>query len=168
MKDSAGKAVKRKQTTLKTRKSLTGPGKRKKVDDDDESDDDFVPTKGASKTKPRMAEMSERIPSRTKAKKIEDSDDDFANSTKQAPSATVKSSAQKKEQSDSDDDLYSKPAPSTKKLRKEESDYDELPKALSKKAPAKAKAKLESDSDMDILANTKAKVITKTAAKRKR
>ena len=59
MKDSAGKADKRKQTTLETCEFLMGIGKRKKVDDDDESDDDFIPTKGASKTKPRTAKMSE-------------------------------------------------------------------------------------------------------------
>ena len=39
MKDSAGKADKRKRTTFKTRKSLTGLGKRKKVDDDDDKAD---------------------------------------------------------------------------------------------------------------------------------
>ena len=57
MKGSAGKADKHKQTTLEIRKFLTGIGKRKKVDD--ESDDDFIPTKDASKTKPRTAKMSE-------------------------------------------------------------------------------------------------------------
>ncbi|KAH9065029.1 DNA topoisomerase II [Lactarius vividus] len=50
--DSSGKKVKRKQATLKTRKSLGGgPGKRGR--DDSDNDDDFMPTKKAAAAKAR-------------------------------------------------------------------------------------------------------------------
>ncbi len=54
IKDSTGKAVKRKQTTLKTRKSLSGPGKKRKdVSDNEGSDDDFMPSKAVAKSAPK-------------------------------------------------------------------------------------------------------------------
>ncbi|KAI0056765.1 type II DNA topoisomerase [Artomyces pyxidatus] len=128
--DANGKRVKRKQATLQTRKSLTGPGRRK---GDDESDDDFKPTKAAvSKPKKSAAAPAATKPrAKPTAVKAEESEDDDPPS---APPPVKRAAAKKpppKEESDSDIEMVDdKPAPPPKKA-----------------PPKKAVKKVESDDD---------------------
>lgn len=74
--DSSGKKVKRKQATLKTRKSI-GSGKRGGESD---GDDDFMPTKKAAAAKARkpIAPAAGASRARPKAAKGGDSDDEMS------------------------------------------------------------------------------------------
>ncbi|THH09412.1 hypothetical protein EW145_g2021 [Phellinidium pouzarii] len=175
VKDSSGKVVKRKQATLKTRKSLSGPFKKRK--DADESDD-FMPTK--AKAPPKKVEMTERKVSRSKPVVKKDVDSDIDDDIYVKPSSSkptvLKSEATERKVSltkpvvakydsddDSDDDDFIKPAA---KAAKYESDYDEVPKGPVKKKPALA-ANAEASSDAEI-APVAVKSKGKAAPKRKR
>ncbi|KAH8120719.1 DNA topoisomerase II [Phellopilus nigrolimitatus] len=181
IKDSSGKPVKRKQATLKTRKSLSGPFKKKKGGEDD-SGDDFMPTKTAAKVAPKKLEATERKVSRSKpvVKKFESDDEDDDLYVKPPPSKPAAKKAEaterkvsrsrpvvRKDVSDDDDDDYVKLAATSGKATKEESDYDAVPKAPPKKRAAPV-AKAEADPDVDVIqAATKGKGKAKAAPKRK-
>ncbi|KAI9451533.1 DNA topoisomerase [Russula earlei] len=128
--DSSGKKVKRKQATLKTRKSL-GSGKR--VGGADSNDDgDFMPTKKAAAAKARKPIAPAGGASRARQKAVKASDDEEvsldnerAPQTKKraAPAATKGQAPAPKAESGSDVDMA-----------------DDLPPLLQKeKAPADAK-----------------------------
>jgi DNA topoisomerase-2 len=75
--DSSGKKVKRKQATLKTRKSI-GSGAKRLGGGDDDGDDDFMPTKKAAAAKARKPIAPAAGSSRAKPKpKGSDDDIDF-------------------------------------------------------------------------------------------
>ncbi|KAI9452414.1 DNA topoisomerase [Lactarius psammicola] len=134
--DSSGKKVKRKQATLKTRKSLGGgPGKRGRgAGDDSGDDDDFMPTKKAAAAKARKPPIAPAAgASRARPKAItkasasddelglDDDDDDEPPppAKKRAAPATTKKAPQplKKSDPDNDDDdsdAYIKPVKKTK------------------------------------------------------
>ena len=121
--------MKRKQATLKTRKSLTGPFRRKK-DDDDDADDDFRPTKAAAKSGAKKgAGPGEPLKAaRAKLVKKEESDVDVDDFDYVKPAATTKrtaaAAAKKKPESDDDaEEENRKPAPA-KKVVKDESDSE--------------------------------------------
>ena len=99
--------MKRKQATLKTRKSLTGPFRRKK-DDDDDADDDFRPTKAAAKSGAKKgAGPGEPLKAaRAKLVKKEESDVDVDDFDYVKPAATTKrtAAAAAKKKPESDDD----------------------------------------------------------------
>lgn len=158
--------MKRKQATLKTRKSLTNDFfKRRKGDDDDDGDDDFKPAKAVAKAAPRKAEPTERKASRPKApvvKKNDNSDDDADMFTKPLTSkpatnaaATERKVSRSKQpkkyieddsEDDNEDDYI---IPATKKPSVVASDYDEIPKAPARKrAPPSKSKKVEEDSDV--------------------
>ncbi|KAL5535074.1 TOP2 [Sanghuangporus sanghuang] len=181
VKDSTGKVVKKKQATLKTRKSLSGPFGKKKRDDSGDSGDDFVPTKAAAKAATKR-EPTERKVSKPKAlvKKARSDDDDDDNpfgpsrpTTGKAAEATGRKfsrlKALKKEDSDDDDDDYVRPAATTKRTVKEEADvYDELPRAPSKSRATATKAKAADSDDDDFMTGaSKNKGKAKAATKRK-
>ncbi|TDL28967.1 DNA topoisomerase II [Rickenella mellea] len=178
IKDSKGKVVKRKQATLKTRKSLTGAGKRRKGEDDD-SEDDFKPTKAKAKaaTKAIAPKPIEAKPSRPKpaAAPIDiDDDDDDDDYVKPAPpvkkskadAGPSKPAAKRtalKMESDSEKDEPPKPPAKKKTGKRVDSDSDSGPSNIaSKKKPVK---KVESDSDDAFVAKAKGKA--KAAPKRK-
>ncbi|KAH8981970.1 DNA topoisomerase [Lactarius akahatsu] len=123
--DSSGKKVKRKQATLKTRKSLGGgPGKRGR--DGSDNDDDFMPTKKAAAAKARKPIAPAAGASRARPKAAikasasddwlgpdDDDDDDGPPPAKKqaAPPATKKATL---DNDDEDSDAYIKPAKKTK------------------------------------------------------
>ncbi|KAG7450762.1 type II DNA topoisomerase [Guyanagaster necrorhizus] len=136
---ASGQKGKKKQGTLKTRKSI---GSRNKGSDNDE---DFKPVKAAPKTKP----ASKSAVAKSAAKR-EDGDDDMP----PAPAPKRAAAAKKKPKDESNDDFdiseVSKPAPRKKPVAK-----SKLPES-------------DSDDDVLIVANTdKGKEKAKTAPKRK-
>jgi len=188
IKDSTGKAVKRKQTTLKTRKSLSGPGKKRKdVSDNEGSDDDFMPTKAVAKSAPkRAAEPAERKASGSKrvnakpAKLESDDEEDFVVKKPQAKAPLKKPSNVDSEDDtkrkasgsktdvmtidlDDDDDfvlLKAKEGSTSTKRSSLDSDEDDVARPTTKK-PIK---KIESDYDEIPKAAPKKKVPTKNDA----
>ena len=64
-KDANGKKVKRKQAKLRTRKSLSGPGKRKAGGSDDD-DDFFMPTAKNAAKKPAAKKAEPKKPKKEK------------------------------------------------------------------------------------------------------
>ena len=87
--DANGKRIKRKQTTLKTRKSITGNGRK---GEDADSDDDFKPTK--------VVTQARKAPLKPRAKPAAANDvDDKLLPKKRAPAKK----ADAKEESDIDD-----------------------------------------------------------------
>lgn len=183
VKDSKGKNVKRKQATLKTRKSLTNDFfKRRKGSDDDSGDEDFKPTKAAAKAAPKKAEPTERKVSRQKAppaKKDNESDDDADVFKPSSSKAAVNAGATERkvsrtkqpkkyiESDDDDDDDYIKPAPVTKKPVKTVSEYDEIPKVPAKKRDTPLKD-LEEESDVGATAPKSGGSKSGGSSKRKR
>ncbi|KAL0945575.1 hypothetical protein HGRIS_014735 [Hohenbuehelia grisea] len=153
-KDASGKTVKKRQTVLETRKSLSGPGKRKGSDDED-----FKPTKAAAKRK--APEAKKPVARATKHEEEED-DDDF--DIKAIAAQTKKAAAPRKpvkvkdddSASDDDDDFGSKPAakkraPAKKPAAKPAADSDsdvEIVEKATKKAPSRAKV-ASSDSEAE-------------------
>ncbi|KAF9015391.1 DNA topoisomerase [Cyathus striatus] len=149
-KDSRGKTVKRKQTTLRTRKSIGG---RK----GSESDDDFMPVKGAAAKRKGKA-------------KAEDVDDEDVVVKRAAAAAAPKrktvAAVKKllKDESDSDIEMVvgeeekkkktttGRKAPAKKVLKDEsESDFEmEVKKTTGRKAPVKKVLKDESESDIEM------------------
>lgn len=124
--DSKGKKVNRRQATLLTRKSLSGPGKRRGNDYHD-SEDEFRPTKRVAKAK-RLAE-----PKQVRAE----------------PTAVVPSKTTVDMEDDDDDDVP-RPPPKrripTKKMKDEsESDFD-----VAKGTKVKAD-NVDSDSEVEVL-----------------
>ncbi|KAI0041498.1 type II DNA topoisomerase [Auriscalpium vulgare] len=120
--DANGKRVKRKQATLQTRKSLTGPGKRK---GDDESDEDFKPVKAAAKKKaadgpaappkPRAKPVAVKAESSKAALKVP-SDDDDKPPAAAPPKKRAATKKPPKEESDSDIEMVDEPSPPPKKV----------------------------------------------------
>ncbi|EJD04491.1 DNA topoisomerase II [Fomitiporia mediterranea MF3/22] len=174
IKDSSGKTVKRKQATLKTRKSLTGPFGKRRKDDDDDSEDEFMPSKAAAKAVAKKPDPIERKVSRTKAiiKNESDDDDDLfvapgpSKPTARKAAETMRKVSRSKpvtkvvsDDSDDDDDKLTV----TKASTKDESDY-ELPKPPSKR---KALAKADDLEDELALTTEKGKGKAKVAPKRK-
>ncbi|KAG5646884.1 hypothetical protein DXG03_001960 [Asterophora parasitica] len=150
--DANGKKVKRKQTTLKTRKSIGGAGRNAKDSDDD---DDFKPIKAPAKKK--VGDTARPKPAAKKATKEEDLDmDDPPVIPKSKP--TAKKAAKKEEDVDMDDPPAipkQKPAArkvSGKKVVKDESDdeddHDAVQKPVARKrAPPAKPTVLSSDSE---------------------
>ncbi|KAH9037042.1 DNA topoisomerase [Lactarius hengduanensis] len=159
--DSSGKKVKRKQATLKTRKSLGGgPGKRGR--DGSDNDDDFMPTKKAAAAKARKPIAPAAGASRARPKAaikasasddglgLDDDDDDDGpppGKKRAAPPATKKATqAIKKSESGSDVEMADDPPPPPPLPKKaqarpmkseDEGSGDDLIRA----APAKGKGK---------------------------
>ncbi|KAN0138695.1 type II DNA topoisomerase [Lactarius tabidus] len=137
--DSSGKKVKRKQATLKTRKSIGGGSGKRGRGDDSGADDDFMPTKKAAAA---AAKAPRKPPTAAPA----------AGTSRARPKAPIKTSA-----SDDDDD-DDEPLPvaknrgvkATKPAKKAESDSDvEMVKDLPPKKKAPARLKSEDDDDDD-------------------
>jgi DNA topoisomerase II len=130
--DSKGRKVNRRQATLLTRKSLSGPGKRKGNDYND-SEDEFRPTKRVAKAK-RPAE-----PKQVPAK----------------PTAVVPSKTTVDTEDDDDDDvprpLPKKRAPAKKMKDESESDFDVAEKPAVKKATKIKAGNFDSDSEVEVL-----------------
>jgi DNA topoisomerase-2 len=124
--DSSGKKPKKKQTTLKTRKSLTGAKKGKLLDSDDE--DDYKPAKAAAAKKaPGKSKPTAVVPS-TSSVKIDDDED-----VKPAAPAKKRAPAKKPVKAESDSDApaivpnKAAKAPTTKKKAYiEESDEEDV------------------------------------------
>ncbi|KAI9436960.1 DNA topoisomerase II [Lactarius indigo] len=159
--DSSGKKVKRKQATLKTRKSIGG-GFGKRGRDDSDNDDDFMPTKKAAAAKARKpiapAAGSSRARPKATTTKTSASDDGLSlddddgggpppAKKRAAPPATKKATqAIKKSESGSDAEMADgppAPAPLPKKAqaRPVKSDDDDSGDDLVLAAPAKGKGK---------------------------
>ncbi|KAF8203734.1 type II DNA topoisomerase [Pholiota molesta] len=171
-KDAKGKKVKRKQTVLRTRKSI---GQRNGSDDDD--DDDFKPIKAAA-LKRKAAEAPKKAPAvaaaskgkeKEKAKEKDDNEDEKPPKRKIAPAAK-----KAVEQDDSDFEMDEAPAKrdaappkrraaaaaKTKVVELDEDDEDEDDDdGYSDPAPVKAKAAAKT------AAKEKAPVKAKAAAK---
>ena len=182
MKDSSGKVVKKKQATLKTRKSLSGPFGKKRKGDDDDSGDDFVPTKTVAKAAAKREPIDRKVSKSKPLKKAGSDDDDdnpFANAGPSRPAGGKAAEATgrkvsrpktiKKEESDDDDDDYVIPAATAKRTVKQEADiYDEVPRAPSKSKIAASRAGADSDDDDIEAGPAKNKGKAKVAPKRKR
>ncbi|KAN0123255.1 DNA topoisomerase, type IIA-like domain containing protein [Russula decolorans] len=177
--DSSGKKVKRKQATLKTRKSIGGSGPGKRIGGDSDGDDDFMPTKKAAAAKARskpIAPAGGASRARPKVKKESDDDEDEITLDDErppppkkrtvAPSTTTAPTAKKrppKIESDSDIDMSDDPQPPPPKQKNaapatKDADSDSgdnlvraaLEKGKGKAAQAKAsKRKSGADSDED-------------------
>ncbi|OJA16788.1 hypothetical protein AZE42_03299 [Rhizopogon vesiculosus] len=135
--DANGKKIKKKQATLETRKSLSGPGRKKGYGSDD-SEDEFKPSKTAPKKKAAESKPKPKPKAAVAGPSKVESDDEKP--PKVAPAA--------------------KKAPA-KKVAKEESDSDE---ALSKKVKA---VKADSDSDIEMVPAAQAEGKGKGKAKAK-
>lgn len=162
VKDSNGKPVKRKQATLKTRKSLTGPFAKKKVSDGD-SEDDFVPNKAAAKAAPKRAEPVARKVSKPKVKKVEsDSEDDLYTKPSATERKIPRSNAVKK-YIEEDSDAEDFKSGGMKAAANGTSVFDEIPRPAKKKTTA-----VKDESDVEIVDDSNAKGKMKPAMKRKR
>ncbi|VDC01811.1 unnamed protein product [Peniophora sp. CBMAI 1063] len=159
-KDANGKKVKRKQAKLRTRKSLSGPGKRKAGGSDDD-DDFFMPTAKNAAKKP-AAPRSRAKPAVAKPTASGSSVTLDGNTKKEEPDSDVetvprplKAPTRKPKPYVDSDDEDTKPAkkPPAKKAKIESDDeFDESP-AVKKKAPPKKKAKVEDDSDIEMVSD---------------
>ncbi|KAF7367438.1 DNA topoisomerase 2 [Mycena sanguinolenta] len=150
--DSKGKKIKKKQTVLKTRKSI-GTGRGRKGDSD--SEDDFKPIKA---TKRKAPEPKKPKPA---AKDEDDEDDDEP----PAPPPPRKRAPPKKPANDDDMDVDEAPPPKKKAAApktKEDSDVE----VVAKRAPKKTKALVDSD-DEDFDEPPKGKGKAKAVPKRK-
>ena len=149
--DANGKRIKRKQTTLKTRKSITGVGRK---GEDDDSDDDFKPTKAATQAKkasqkPRAKPAAandvddkpppkKRAPAKKAAAKEEsDVDDKPPAAKKRAPAKKPVVENSDVEMIDDDDD----PPPSKTKTAKKKVESDDSEEDIVAAAIAKGKGK---------------------------
>lgn len=145
--DANGKKIKKKQATLKHRKSLTGS----KAFGSGDSEDDFKPTKAAAKKK---VEPKPKPAAAGSSKKEESEDEKPAPAPKKAP---VKKAPVKK-------------VP-TKVKSESESEVSDVP--VKKKAVAKKPVKVDSDSDIQMIdspavqAKGKEKAKAENAPKRK-
>ncbi|KIY45300.1 type II DNA topoisomerase [Fistulina hepatica ATCC 64428] len=139
--DSKGKKVKRKQTTLKTRKSI---GKR-----DDDSDDEFKPT-----VKKRATQAAARKAAASKAVKKEESQAPLPPPPKKPPKTYV----------DVSDDEDQKPAPRkkapTKRSLYESSDDDFVDEAPQKRAAPSSKPARRAAAKKPILDDSLSDIMT--------
>ncbi|TFK40935.1 DNA topoisomerase [Crucibulum laeve] len=128
--DANGKVVKRKQATLKTRKSLGG----KAASDDD---DDFKPIKpAAARRKPAAAKPKPGTKKEDNGDDDDDDDDSDDDEVKTAPSKRKPAASKKLVMDDSDSEVTSK----VKSLPKRKNDADEDDDDFIKPAPTKRKA----------------------------
>ncbi|KAJ7356666.1 DNA topoisomerase II [Mycena albidolilacea] len=152
--DANGKRIKKKQTVLRTRKSI-GSGRKK--GDDDDSEDDFKPIKATK----RKAPESKRP---TKAAAVKDEDDD--DEPPSAPPPLRKRAAPKKAAKD-DMDVDDPPPAKTKAAAKKVAEDSDSDVEVVKRAPNKAKALSIDSDDEDFDEPPKGKGKAKAAPKRK-
>ena len=161
--DANGKRIKRKQTTLKTRKSITGNGRK---GEDADSDDDFKPTKAVTQAR--------KAPLKPRAKLAAANDvDDKPLPKKRAPAKK----AAAKEESDIDDKppAAKKRAPAKKPVVENSDvemidDDDDDPPPLKTKIAKKKVGSIDSGEDIvaAAIAKGKGKAKEALASKRKR
>ncbi|KAH9963556.1 DNA topoisomerase [Russula dissimulans] len=144
--DSSGKKVKRKQATLKHRKSLGGSGKRG-GDGDEDGDGDFMPTKKAAAAKARkpIAPAGGASRARPKAAKAASASDDETLSLDDEPAPAPS----KKRPAPPPTAPVKKPTPPKAESGSDvEKSVDHRPPPP-KKAPAAARKKANDDDDED-------------------
>ncbi|EGO19472.1 hypothetical protein SERLADRAFT_453445 [Serpula lacrymans var. lacrymans S7.9] len=113
--DANGKRVKRKQATLETRKSLSGPGK-KKAHASDDSDYDVKPKKAPAKPrKPAEPKATAKNATAGSSKVKKEEDIEVAPVIAKVQQASAKRKTSDIAEDDSDDDMYIKPAAKKKK-----------------------------------------------------
>lgn len=162
--DSNGKKVKRKQKTLETRKSLSGPGKRK---GDSDEEDDYKPTKGAAAKAKKAVESKAKLKPTAvlPSSSAVDFDDDVKPPAPAAKKRAATAKASIKLDPDSDVEMPpQKTAPKRKPKAYMSSDEEDV--KLDVKGKAKAKI-AEFSSDAEVIPVV-AKAKPKAASKRKR
>ncbi|KAF8264485.1 DNA topoisomerase [Lactarius quietus] len=173
--DSSGKKVKRKQATLKTRKSIGGGSGKRGRGDDSGGDDDFMPTKKAAAAAAKAPRKPAAAPAaagtsraRPKAPIKTSASDDGLSDEKEERLPVKKRAAKpvKKSESDSDIEMVKDPPPPPKlSLKSDDEDSgDELIRAALAKGKGKAAqtSKRKSPDDEEDDSDSYIKAIKKT------